>query len=409
MDTSIQRFLKLTVKGFRRLAEVDLQLRPLTVLIGANGVGKSSLLDALSILASSAQGNLNAAISEMSGLAAMMTYDRASEVGFGISMTGANHQPLDYLLSLRAQGTAYLIDRETLHLKPQTFLFYGEDPADTSDAKTAQQGRETSPQPFHYIDSRGTDIKYYEVDQGKLVRPNWEHNPLESSLSQVPKMFRAPEEFRQRLASSTFYHVLNVEPRSPVRLPQAMRPAPLPGKNGEDLVSSLYYLREAEPDRFEAVEDSLKAAFPGFKRLDFPPVAAGTLAMTWRDNSFSKPMYMHQLSEGMLRFLWLAALLQSPGLTALTLLDEPEVSLHPELLSLLAGLLREAAHRTQIVVATHSDRLIRFLKPDEVVVMDSAEDGTSTLTWADKMNLEQWLEDYTLDELWRNGRLGARG
>jgi predicted ATPase len=111
----------------------------------------------------------------------------------------------------------------------------------------------------------------------------------------------------------------------------------------------------------------------------------------------------------MLRFLWLAALLQSPGLTALTLLDEPEVSLHPELLSLLAGLLREAGHRTQIVVATHSDRLIRFLRPDEVVVMDSAEDGTSTLTWADKMNLEQWLEDYTLDELWRNGRLGARG
>jgi predicted ATPase len=380
METSMKRFQNLTVRGFRRLAEVDLELRPLTVLIGANGVGKTSVLDALSILASSAQGNLNAAVSEMSGLSAMMTYDRASEVRFGISMTVPTYEPLDYSLSLRPQGVAYLIEWETLRQKQ-----------------------------FLHIDSHGTDIKYFEVDQGKLVRPNWEHNALESSLSQVPKLFRAPEEFRQRLASSTFYHVLNVEPRSPVRLPQAMRPAPLPGKNGEDLVSSLYYLREAEPDRFEAVEDSLKAAFPGFKRLDFPPVAAGTLAMTWRDSSFSKPMYMHQLSEGMLRFLWLAALLQGPGLTALTLLDEPEVSLHPELLNLLAGLLREAGHRTQIVVATHSDRLIRFLKPHEVVVMDSAEDGTSTLTWADKMNLEQWLEDYSLDELWRNGRLGARG
>ena len=75
----MQRFLNLTVRGFRRLAEVDLELRPLTVLIGANGVGKSSLLDALSILASSAQGNLSAAVSEMSGLAAMTTYDRTSE------------------------------------------------------------------------------------------------------------------------------------------------------------------------------------------------------------------------------------------------------------------------------------------------------------------------------------------
>jgi predicted ATPase len=386
VESSTQRFLNLTVRGFRRLAEVDLELRPLTVLIGANGVGKSSLLDALSILASSAQGNLNAAVSEMSGLAAMATYDRTSEVGFGISMTVPGYEPLDYSLSLLPQGAAYLIDRETL-----------------------QQRRQGYPHPFLHIDSHGTDIKYFEVDQGRLVRPNWEHNPLESSLSQVPKLFRAPEEFRHRLASSTFYHVLNVEPRSPVRLPQAMRPAPLPGKNGEDLVSSLYYLREAEPDRFEAVEDSLKAAFPGFKRLDFPPVAAGTLAMTWRDNRFSKPLYMHQVSEGMLRFVWLATLLQSPGLTALTLLDEPEVSLHPELLSLLSGLLREAAQRTQIVVATHSDRLIRFLKPDEVVVMDAAEDGTSTLTWADKLSLEQWLEEYTLDELWRNGRLGARG
>ena len=349
VENSMQRFLNLTVRGFRRLAEVDLELHPLTVWSRSKrgGAGRP-LLDALSFLAGSAQGNLNAAVGEMSGLAAMTTYDRTSEVGFGISMTVPSYEPLDYSLSLRPQGAAYLIDRETL-----------------------QQRRQGYPHPFLHIDSHGTDVKYFEVDQGRLVRPNWEHNPLESSLSQVPKLFRAPEEFRHRLASSTFYHVLNVEPRSPVRLPQAMRPAPLPGKNGEDLVSSLYYLREAEPDRFEAVEDSLKAAFPGFKRLDFPPVAAGTLAMTWRDNSFSKPLYMHQVSEGMLRFVWLATLLQSPGLTALTLLDEPEVSLHPELLSLLAGLLREAAQRTQIVVATHSDRLIRFLKPNEVAVMDA--------------------------------------
>jgi energy-coupling factor transporter ATP-binding protein EcfA2 len=129
--------------------------------------------------------------------------------------------------------------------------------------------------------------------------------------------------------------------------------------------------------------------------------------MTWRDGSFSKPLYMHQVSEGMLRFVWLATLLQSPGLTALTLLDEPEVSLHPELLNLLAGLMREAANRTQIVVATHSESLIMFLKPSEIVVMDVAEDGTANLQWADKMKLDQWLDEYTLDELWRNGRLGA--
>ena len=130
---------------------------------------------------------------------------------------------------------------------------------------------------------------------------------------------------------------------APVRLPQPLRPATLPGKDGEDLVSCLFSLRESDRDRFEVIEDALRAGFPGFVRLDFPPVAAGTLAMTWKDRSFTRPFFMHQLSEGTLRFLWLATLLQSPGLTAITLLDEPEVSLHPELLSLLAELMREAS------------------------------------------------------------------
>jgi predicted ATPase len=173
-------------------------------------------------------------------------------------------------------------------------------------------------------------------------------------------------------------------------------------------VSCLFYLRETERDRFDSIEDSLRAAFPRFDRLEFPPVAAGTLALAWRETGFSRPLYMHQLSEGTLRFLWLATLLQSPGLTALTLLDEPEVSLHPELLSLLADLLREASGRTQLIVATHSDRLIRFLKPKEVVAMDTDDDGMTTVTWADELDLEQWLKDYSLDELWSNGRLGAR-
>ena len=382
------RFEKISVKRFRRLCNVELELRPLTVLIGANGTGKTSLLDVFSLLASSAQGSLNKAISDFSGLSALITYDREDGLSLGISMGVQGHEPLDYLLRLKPQGAAYQIAEENL---------------------TQQQDAEaTDPLSLQYIASEGPYVQYMDTSSRVNVRPTWEHNPLETSLAQVPKMYLEPEDFRRRLASSTFYHVLNVEPRSPVRLPQPMRPGALPGKDGEDLVSCLFYLREADRDRFEVVEDSLRAAFPAFERLDFPPVAAGTLAMTWRDKNLSKPLYMHQLSEGMLRFLWLATLLASPGLTALTLLDEPEVSLHPELLSLLAGLLREAANRTQLVVATHSDRLVRFLKPAEVVVIDSAPDGMAQLTWADQMDLDEWLAEYTLDEVWSMGRMGGR-
>jgi predicted ATPase len=385
MASDKSRFRELSIHGFRSLNEVRLSLHPLSVMIGANGTGKTSVLDMLSLLANSAQGRLSESIADLSGLQSVLTYDRAEELRLGISMTVHNYQPLEYALSLKPQGVAYAISEEKL-----------------------SQQRLPNPPPFLHIDSHGPDIKYYEVDQKNLVRPNWEYKPLETSLSQVPKMFQEPEDFRNRLSSSTFYHVLNVDSRSPVRLPQPMRPATLPGRNGEELVSCLFYLRETERTRFEAIEDALRTAFPRFDRLDFPPVAAGTLALAWRETGFSQPLYMHQLSEGTLRFLWLATLLQSPGLTALTLLDEPEVSLHPELLSLLADLLREASTRTQLIVATHSDRLIRFLKPEEIVLMDSTEDGMSTLTWANELDLDKWLKDYSLDELWSNGRLGAR-
>jgi predicted ATPase len=173
-------------------------------------------------------------------------------------------------------------------------------------------------------------------------------------------------------------------------------------------VPYLYYQREEAPHRFDAVVDALQSAFPDFEKLSFPPVAAGTLAMTWKDKQFSKPFYMHELSEGTLRFLWLVSLLQSPSLSTVTMIDEPEVSLHPELLSLLADLMREASKRTQLIVATHSDRFIRFLKPEEVIVMDLNEAGGATLTWADSLDLEQWLAEYTLDEVWRLGRMGGR-
>ena len=248
-------------------------------------------------------------------------------------------------------------------------------------------------------------MRYF--DNG-LVRPTWEYDTTESALSQVPKMFQEPEDFRKRLASSTHYHVLDVSRRAPVRLPQQMRDAQLPGHDGEDLVSCLYTLRETDADRFDAIEATLRAGFPDFERLNFPPVAAGVLAMTWKDKNSKHPFYMHQLSEGTLRFLWLATLLQSPGLTAVTMIDEPEVSLHPELLSLLADLLREASQRTQLIVATHADRLVRFLKPAEVVTVNLTDQGAAEVIRADELDLDAWLEDYTLDEVWQMGRMGAR-
>jgi predicted ATPase len=354
------------------------------VLIGANGVGKSSLLDAFALLSASASGKLNETMSQFGGITSLLTRDREEELSLLVDMDVPGQHPLEYEVQLMARGQGYVISREVL-----------------------SQPRDGFPGPFKHIDSFDDDIRYYKPEGG-LVRPDWEHNPLETSLAQVPKMFREPDGMRRILATATQYHVLDVGPRAPVKLPQAMKPAPLPGPNGEDLVPYLYYLRETDKDRFEPVADALHSAFPSFESLNFPPVAAGLLSMTWKDKSFRKPLYMNELSEGTLRFLWLVSLLQSPALSTITMIDEPEVSLHPELLSLLADLMREAAKRTQLIVATHSDRFVRFLQPGELVVMDTDERGGATATWADSMDLDTWLAEYSMDEVWRMGRMGGR-
>ncbi len=375
----------LRIGGFKRLKEIDLPIRPFMVLIGANGVGKTSLLDAYSLLSASAAGCLNNKLSQFGGVSGLLTRDKANSVSLFVDMDVPGYKPLNYELNLTPKGSGYAIYREVL-----------------------SQVRDMNMDPFKHIDSRDGDIRYFEIEKEHLVRPNWEHNPLETSLFQVPKMFRQPEELRRVLGSVTQYHVLDVGLRAPVKLPQQMKPADLPGADGEDLIPFLYYLRESNRERYDAVEDSLTSAFTSFESLSFPPVAAGMLTLTWKDRNFRKPFFMHELSEGTLRFLWLISLLQSPGLSTVTMIDEPEVSLHPELLSLLSDLMREAAKRTQLIVATHSDRLIRFLDPKEVVVMDTDDDGCTTAKWGDTLDLDEWLKEYSLDEVWRMGRMGGR-
>ncbi len=381
----IHAFSRLRVAGYRRLRDLDLALKHFNVLIGTNGVGKTSVLEVMRLLAASAEGRLLETISVKGGIGSLL-FDGRSHLPLTmlLDMPVAGANPIEYRLDLQANGLAYVIASETL---------------------IQDRGEK---QPFKYIDSHGAEIRYFDIDTARLLRPTWEHKQTETSLFQVPKMFREPERFRRVLASSALYHTLDVSPRAPVRMPQAMRPALMPGQDGGDLISCLYYLRESDRVRFEAVEDALRIAFPTFDRLDFPPVAAGTITMAWRDKKFTAPIYPHQLSEGTLRFLWLATLLQSPELPTVLLIDEPEVSLHPEMLQLLAELLREAAGRCQILVATHSDRFVRFLAPDELLVCDLDEEGGARIVRADELDLQAWLHDYTLDQIWSMGRLGGR-
>jgi predicted ATPase len=356
-------------------------MRPMMGLIGANGVGKTSFMDALSLLAASARGSLNQHLNEMGGIFSVLTRNHSAGIDLMAEVNYPKEEALKYILQVAPRFPGYYISQEYL----------------------AQERSGI----FQYIRSENGVVQHCGSD-GRLVKAESAHNDQESALSQVPRVFLQMAHIWRTLSTATQYHVLNVSRMAPIKVPQQLRPAALPGRDGEDLAPFLYSLRETSHERFVAVEDALRAAFPGFESLSFPVVAAGMIAMTWKDKSFRNPFHMSELSEGTLRFLWLASLLQSPSLSTITMIDEPEVSLHPELLALLADLMREASNRTQIIVATHSDRLVRFLEPKEIMVMDIEEDGASSMSWADSLDIEAWLAEYSLDEAWQMGVIGGR-
>lgn len=374
----------LQLSGYKRIRDLKLEMRPLMVLIGANGAGKTSLMEALELISLSAQGKLADGLSAFGGPDGIATrVEPRGDISFGIQATLADGASWRYDLALHpGKGGGFSIPNEELTL--------------------------TGSVPATHIQSRLDKIRYLDPESGAMVEPSWSQNPHETSLAQVPKQFRRPEEFRAYLASSLRYHTLDIGNRSPIRTPQKLRPAPLPGANGEDLVSYLHFLREEHPHNYESLLDTLHVAFKSFEGLGYPSVAAGMFVLTWRDSTLSAPLYQGEFSEGLLRFIWLVALLHSPYLPNITMIDEPEVSIHPDLLNLLVDLFREAAQRTQLVVATHSERLIRYLSPSEILAMDLDEDGFTEAAWADSLDVDIWLEKYGLDEIWRMGQLGAR-
>ena len=370
----------INIKGFRRLYNLDLPIQPFSVIIGPNTVGKTSFLDAFSLLAASASGRLNIKLSLLGGINNILTRGLSNDIVFTVLLDYMESYSIEYSLQLTPMGTFYSIINESLKKFDPEYMA-----------------------PLNLIYSSMQNIQFFDPNNKIIVPINWEHDYQETSLSQIPRTYKEHYELKNKLSNISKYHLLDTGPLAPLKLPQQMRPANGPGINGEDLVAYLFYLRETEKDKFELIEDSLKAAFPDLEEISFPPVAAGMLSLTWKDKNFSKPLYIHELSEGVLRFLWLSTLLQSNELPAVTMIDEPDTSLHPELMNILIDLMREASNRTQLIVTTHSDRFIRFLEPHELLVFDLDDDGFTSARRGDSFDLDDWLSHYRLDELWMKG------
>ena len=177
----------------------------------------------------------------------------------------------------------------------------------------------------------------------------------------------------------------------------------------ENLAAFLYWMREKHPDHYRNVVETVRQIAPFFDDFRLQPsrLNESKIRLEWRERGSDAYLNAHALSDGTLRFICLATLLLQPHLPVLILLDEPELGLHPAAITLLADLLSSASERTQVMAATQSVTLVNRLRPEDVWTVDRTE-GPTTFQHLISEDMSQWLDNYSLGELWEMNVLGAR-
>ncbi|HUU85186.1 MAG TPA: AAA family ATPase [Phycisphaerae bacterium] len=379
------RVTRIRVEDFRCIGRVDCEISPLTVLIGPNAAGKSSLLEAIRFFTPLHSGvSFSSALAPQGGFPANRRYQAAetSPIKLGVSVAD-EPRTFHYDVSLRGEGaTGCFIESETLRRKlTHTDDVYSDETLlDRADTVIRLKG------------AHGTPVAHDST----------------SVVHRFTGEYREMERFLEALQRISLWKAHRFHPDGPIRRPQQLLSSANPQENGQELYSTLYTMRLERPQVYNELLEVIRLAVPEFERLEFPPAGGGMINLAWHQSDLVSPLYPPQLSDGIVRFLWLMTVLHSVPDDGLVLLDEPELSLHPQWLMLLVSVLRSMSARTTILVATQSVEFVRWCKPEELVVANLTDKRSELVRPRDRDDLDAWLKDFNLGELWTMGELGGR-
>jgi predicted ATPase len=174
-------------------------------------------------------------------------------------------------------------------------------------------------------------------------------------------------------------------------------------QDASNIASFLLDLRDDEPGSYELIRDTIRLIAPFFDDFLLRPKTKGPnelVRLEWRQKGSDFPFQPYQLSDGTIRFVCLATALLQPEPPAAIVIDEPELGLHPYAISILADMIKSASERTQVIVSTQSPTLLDYFEPEDVIVVNR-KNGRSTFERLDAANLSEWLDDYSVGELWQ--------
>lgn len=350
---------RLVLRGYKSIAECDLVMKKLNVLIGANGAGKSNLIGFFRLINKILDKQLQATVGQAGGPDAMLHFGRKKTEELQAELYFGNN---GYKFTLKpTQDNRMMFAREALwwnmtgDFRPQTGHF--------------ESYTETQKQSSVY------DYVVHPIRSWRLYH------------------------FHDTSASAMVKQVHGINDNEYLR------------DDARNLAAFLYRLKSHHDFEYRRIVKAIQMVAPFFGDFHLRPTVDNVekIQLEWTDAGQDVPFTASALSDGTLRFICLATVLLQPEsfMPAAILIDEPELGLHPFAIVVLGSLMKAAAEKHQLIISTQSVELVNEFELEDLIVVDKKA-GSSVFSRPDGAQLQEWLTEYSLGDLWKKNLLGGR-
>ena len=344
------RIEQIEIKNYRsfRHAVFD-DLPPMVVVVGANGTGKSTLLDVFSFLKDALIQNVTMAVAQRGGFRELVSRGENGPIGITIKFRESGGRLATYELEIAAKGGRVSVEREVLHYR------------------RGPDGR-----PWHFVDFSGgigtaiTNESVYGQEELKEKRAEYKlDDPSVLAIKGLGQFreFQVVSEFRSLIENwhVSDFHIADARPSSETSSAEHL------SNRGDNVAQVAQYLYENHRECFDQVLKAMNQRIPGVSGVEAKPTEDGRLVLRFQDGSFKDPFIARYVSDGTIKMFAYLVLLYDPKPHPLLAIEEPENQLYPELLIELAEEFRNYARRGgQIFVSTHSPDFLNGTELDEI-------------------------------------------